>query len=118
MKLFIITLSLFVCLGWVLPSAAGAAKSADPGFTAADLLQWKEQGRESFYHTAVGMMGAVVAQAQSGYGTCISNWYFKDAASQAKANMQLDKAMQRYQDHFPQAIIISWVKHICGPLPF
>ena len=68
MKLFIITLSLFVYLGWVLPSAAGAAKNTDPGFTAADLLQWKEQGRESFYHTAVGMMGAVVAQAQSGYG--------------------------------------------------
>ena len=86
-------------------------------FSAADLLTWNEQGRNSYYSIAIEMMGAVFAQGETDYATCISDWYFKDGAVNPSARAELQRGMERFPDHDPRGIIIAWVKKICGPFP-
>lgn len=94
-----------------------AAQANDPGFTAADLLKWSEEGRNSYFNTAVGMMGAVMSQDQSGYGTCIGEWYFGQSGDAQKANAELTGLLARFPGYDPRGIIISVVRQKCGALP-
>lgn len=80
-------------------------------------MGWSEEGRYSYYSISVEMMGAVLAQGQTDYASCISDWYYKEGVVSAQARHELEQGMKRFPSYDPRGIIISWVKKICGPLP-
>ena len=108
-------LALSICAAGVCFPNAGSAQ--DSNFTAGDLLEWSDDERNNYYQAAIGMMGAVLAQDQSGYGRCIGNWFFKDQDTQAAAQIELTDLMRQFMEYDPRGIIISLTRKKCGPLP-
>lgn len=87
------------------------------GFTGADLMRWSESGRFGYLDNVIGMMAVVFAQAETGYGACIGDWYFKDVSSQMIARQEIENVLARFPNHDPRGAIIALVQRECGEMP-
>ena len=82
-------------------------------FKSSDFLRHSEEQRTWWYIGAFESIGHVASLKNKDQGNCIWTWYFSDGDAK---NILIERAMKKYPDYTPTAIVIALLQQACGPL--
>lgn len=88
---------------------------AEDAFKSSKFLTYPAESQRSYIASSAMMAGLIASQNSASQAACIDDW---GAKQREKGYAAVMKAMKRFPDHHPSAVIVAVLDKACGPFKY
>ena len=88
--------------------------STAEGFTGKDFLTWSAEAQEAFFQNSVLMASTISSRLNADHASCVSDWYFADAAKRPLRDAEILDTIKKRSDFHPSAVVLAVIERACG----